>query len=110
LASRIINFRQRLGGFYSTEQIKEIYGLQDSVFQKIKNLLRLGNVITKKININTASKEELKSHPYIRWNLANAIVEYRNEHGNFTSVSDLRNIAVITDEAYEKIVHYVDVK
>lgn len=105
LAARIINFRDKLGGFYSVEQVGETYGLPDSTFQKIKASLQLsGNV--KKLNVNTATKDELKAHPYIKWNLANSIVEYRNQHGAFKSLDELKNIALIDVEKFEKIVHY----
>ena len=109
LAMRIVNFRDKLGGFYSIEQVGETYGLSDSTFQKIKSLLTINNIDPKKININTATKDELKFHPYLRWNLANAIVEYRNQHGNFSSVDDLKKISVITDDVFEKVKHYLTV-
>jgi len=106
LAFRIVNFRDKLGGFYAVEQIGETYGLPDSTFQKIKTHLKLDGDV-KKINVNTATKDELKVHPYIKWNLANAIVEYRNQHGNFKSLEELKNIAVIDEAMFEKIVHYL---
>lgn len=106
LAARIVNFRDKLGGFYSVEQIKETYGLPDSTFQKIKVSLQLSGSV-KKFNVNTATKDELKVHPYIKWNLANAIVEYRNQHGSFKSLDELKNIAVIDEATFEKIVHYL---
>jgi len=107
LASRIVSFRDKLGGFYSTNQISETYGLPDSTFQKIESLLFVGTVSIKKINVNTATKDELKSHPYIRWNLANAIVEYRNQHGNFSSVEQLREISVINEQVFNRIKFYL---
>jgi competence protein ComEA len=106
LAVRIINFRDKLGGFYSVEQVGETYGLPDSTFQKIKYFLQLGSDV-KKLNVNTATKDELKVHPYIKWNLANAIVEYRNQHGNFKSLNELKNIAVIDEATFEKVAHYL---
>ena len=106
LAARIVNFRDKLGGFYSVEQIGETYGLPDSTFQKIKGSFRLDGSI-KKLNINTATKDELKVHPYIKWNLANAIVEYRNQHGAFKSLEELKNIAVIDEATFKKIAHYL---
>lgn len=109
LASRIVTFREKLGGFYSIDQIAETYGLTDSVFQKIKQYLRIENPYVKKININTATLDELKVHPYIKFNLANPIVAYRNEHGIFTKVEDLRNIMAVTDDIYEKISPYLSV-
>ena len=106
LASRILNFREKLGGFYSSDQLSEVYGLPDSTFQNIRQYLHLAGSV-KTININTASKDELRVHPYIRWNLANAIVEYRNQHGNFQSLEDLKNISVIDETTYNKLIHYL---
>ena len=108
LASRIINFRDRLGGFYSVEQVGETYGLPDSTFQMIKGSLQLSGSV-KKLHVNTATKDDLKVHPYIRWNLANAIVEYRNQHGNFNTLDELKNISLVDDNVYNKIIHYLDV-
>jgi competence ComEA-like helix-hairpin-helix protein len=108
LAARIINFREKLGGFYSIEQIGETFGLPDSTFQKIKSYLKLDNVSVKKININTATVDELKTHPYIRYNLAKPIVAYRDEHGPFSKLEDIKNVMAITDEIYLKIVPYLE--
>ncbi len=106
---RIINFRNRLGGFYKVEQIAETFGLPDSVFQKIKPLLKIsGNDITK-ININSATEEELKAHPYIRWQLAKVITEYKKQHGDFKTVQDLKKIMTIDEETYNKISPYLTI-
>lgn len=107
LASRIVNFRDKLGGFYSVNQLAETYGLPDSTFEKIKPYLQVNAGTVKKININTATKDELKTHPYIKWNMANAIVEYRNQHGNYKSLEELKNIALIDENAFAKIAPYL---
>ena len=107
LAARIVTFRKKLGGFYSVEQIGETYGLPDSTFQNIKQWLKLDNASVKKININTATVDEMKSHPYIKYNLANPIVTYRNEHGSFSKVEDIKKVMVVTDEIYKKIEPYL---
>jgi len=109
LANRIINFRDRLGGFYSVEQVAETYGLPDSTFHLIKPRLQCTSVTIRKININTADAATLKQHPYIRWNIANAIVQFRQQHGAFHSPQDLQQIAIITPELFEKMVRYVTV-
>jgi competence ComEA-like helix-hairpin-helix protein len=106
LASRIANFREKLGGFYSIEQLGEVYGLQDSVFQKIRKYLRLNDPSVKKININIATVDELKAHPYIKYNIANAIIAYRNQHGPFSAVEDIKKIMVVTEELYSKMLPY----
>ncbi len=110
LAYRIITFREKLGGFYKVEQVAETYGLPDSTFQKIKEKLMMGNSNVKKININNATVDELKVHPYLRYNIANAIVQYRLQHGIFSSVNDIKKILVVTDEIYNKAAPYLTIK
>jgi competence protein ComEA len=110
LSQRIIAFREKLGGFYSIEQVGETYFLPDSTFQKIKPYLVLNNSGIKRININNASVDEMKSHPYIKYNLANAIFQYRNQHGNFSSVESLKKIMIVTEEVFTKVAPYLTVE
>ncbi|MDZ4794261.1 MAG: helix-hairpin-helix domain-containing protein [Bacteroidota bacterium] len=110
LANRIINFRDKLGGFYSINQVGETFGLPDSTFQKIMQWLKLENTSIRKININAATLEELKAHPYIRWNLANPIIAYRDQHGAFGKVEDLKKIMIITDDIYNKMLPYLTIE
>ncbi len=107
LAQRIISFREKLGGFYSVDQVGETFGLPDSVFQKIRLFLKMSEASIRKININTATQDELKIHPYIRWQVANAIVQYRQQHGSFSSIDQLKNIALLKEEAFSKIAPYL---
>lgn len=107
LSARIVNFRDKLGGFYAIEQVRETFGLPDSTFQNIKQYLKLENSSLRKININTAGIDELKAHPYIRYTIANPIIAYRNEHGSFSSIEDLKKIMLITDEVFQKIAPYL---
>lgn len=107
LAARIVNFRDKLGGFYAVEQLGETYGLHDSTFQKLRPFLSLQNKQVRQINLNTASLEELKQHPYIRWNLAAAIIRYREQHRPFKSPDDLLQIGAMTVEAYSKMKPYL---
>jgi competence protein ComEA len=107
LAARIVNFREKLGGFYAVEQIGEVYGLADSTFDKIKSFLKLENIVIRKININTAAKEELQSHPYIKFQLAKQIIAYRNEHGLFSTLEDLKKIHGFSEEFFKKIIPYL---
>lgn len=110
LATRIVAFRDKLGGFYAINQIAETFGLPDSTFQKIKQYLKLENNTVRKININTATLDELKSHPYIRFNLAKPIIAYREQHGLFSKAEDLKKIMVVTDELYNKLSPYLIVQ
>lgn len=107
LAQRIISFREKLGGFYAVKQVSETFGLADSVFRKIEPLLRLEVKTLRKININTATAEELKVHPYLKWNVINALLAYRKEHGLFRKTDELKQVMAVTDEIYGRIAPYL---
>ncbi len=107
LSRRIIKYRDKLGGFYSADQVGETFGLPDSTFKRIRSSLVQGNVPVKKININTATVDELKAHPYIRYHLANVIIQYREQHGKYNVLEQLRNIMIVTDSIYKKVSPYL---
>ena len=107
-SKRIIKFRDKLGGFYDVNQVRETYGLPDSTFQNIKPQLRASNVF-RKINLNQAEVEDLKSHPYISWNQAKIIVSYRNMHGDFQKIDELLKIGPLTREWLEKVKPYLSI-
>ena len=109
LANRIVDFREKLGGFYSVNQVAETYGLPDSVFNKIRPRLNTGNFSVKKININTAPLDELKAHPYIRYKLASQVLQYRNQHGFFKNVADIKKIMAVSEELYARLEPYLSV-
>lgn len=110
LAQRIVHFREKLGGFHSVEQVGETYGLPDSTFQQIRGLLQCGSTAIRTLNINSADAATLRQHPYIRWPLANAIVQYREQHGAYQSVDQLLQINIISAEILEKLRPYLAIQ
>ena len=63
-----------------------------------------------KININTVSFDELKSHPYIGYNIALSLINYRKQHGEYTVLSDIKKSALVTEDVYEKISPYLTIQ
>lgn len=110
LAARIVLFREKLGGFYAIEQVKETFGLPDSTYQLIHGQLTLHSAELRKWNINTATIDQLKTHPYLRFELARAIVQYRLQHGTFQQVEDIQKIMTITPTVFNKIAPYLEVR
>ncbi|QEC41997.1 helix-hairpin-helix domain-containing protein [Pseudobacter ginsenosidimutans] len=108
LAFRIVQYREKLGGFHSPDQVGETWALPDSTFQKIRPWLQCNTGVFRKLSINTAGIEELKQHPYLRWQLANAIVQYRQQHGPFRSAADLQQIILITPLLITRIAPYIE--
>jgi competence ComEA-like helix-hairpin-helix protein len=63
----------------------------------------------KKININIASEYELSMNPNISRDIAKAIIIYRNQHGNYQKIEDLKKIVFINEEMFRKIAPYLTV-
>jgi len=109
LAKRIITFRESLCGFVSVEQVKETYGLRDSVFQSIKTCLTLEKNLKPCISINYTSQEGLSKHPYVRYKLAKAIYLYRENNGLFQHIDDLKKLPMVSDSIYVKLLPYITI-
>lgn len=106
-AKRIMKYREKLGGFAEIEQLREVYGIDSARYAGIsKNVFADASLITK-ININTASIDGLRKHPYIDYYIAKAIVDKRIKNGAFGSPDDIREIALIYDELFLKLRPYI---
>lgn len=108
-AQRIVSFRDKLGGFYSINQVKHVYGIEDSVFQKFKKNLSIKPAKIKKLNINTATFEELTANPYFFSTIAKQIIGYRTKVKPFETIEDIKNLYFVKDhpEHYDKMLPYV---
>ncbi|RMG79523.1 MAG: helix-hairpin-helix domain-containing protein [Bacteroidetes bacterium] len=107
-AERIVRFREALGGFASIEQIAETYNLPDTVFQSIRPHLVLSPV-RQTIDINFASPQQLKDHPYITYKQANVLANYRRFHGPFRSPDDLKKVGgPLRPEDVDRLVPYLN--
>jgi competence protein ComEA len=102
-ASRIIKYRKLTGGYLKKEQLLEVYGLDSERYSGIE-----GQVTLNPVAINSISLDELKRNPYLRYKLANAIIRYREQHGNFSSIDDLRKIKLLDEGTIGKIGGYID--
>lgn len=107
LALRIVKFRDGLGGFHSTEQFNEVYGLDSLALSELKRFAKVGSAV-KKININTATVEELGRHPYLRnRKQMQVLINYRTQHGPFRSLDELRNVKVLDQGMIQKAGPYL---
>ncbi len=110
LASRIIRFREALGGFYRVEQLSDVYGIDDTLFNLIRPSLILDAGIYRKVRINHWEADSLDLHPYIQKHEAKAIVKYRGQHGRFNSADELSKISFISSDWISRIRPYLDLE
>ncbi len=106
-ARHIISYRQRLGGFCKKQQLKEIFGFDDSKYQDLQKQITVNARKVHKIDINHAEFEDLKNFPYLGYKQVNAIIQYRKQHGNYETLNEMRNIAIMDDEILRKIAPYL---
>ncbi len=111
-AKGILKYREMLGGYVSLEQMAEVYVLKDKpdALARMKELLIVDTMMVRRIAINTCTVEELAAHPYIRWQLAKPLLAYRNNHGPFKELSELRGCHVIDETVFRKLAPYLTVE
>lgn len=108
LSQRIIRYRTKIGGFISDIQLKDIYGLDYEVEQRIKNQFAVKDTaLVKKLNINTASLVELSEIPYFDYELARKIRDYRIVHEGIESFEELAKIEGFPAFQIERIKLYL---
>ena len=109
-ARRIIKYRDLLGGFIKKEQLLEVYALDKERYDGLSENVTVDASKIKTLDINTVTLDELKKHPYIKYNIANLIVNYRKQHGNYKTVEDIKKLNLMNDTLFAKIAPYLTVK
>lgn len=110
-ARQLVSYREKLGGYCSVEQLGELHGLPDSVFQRIKPNLAVSAADIRKINLNNATVAELDAHPYISKRQAERIIAFREQHGAYSSTQELGKIRAFSDKVWlSKVEPYLGVE
>lgn len=103
-ARQIVAYRERLGGFYSVDQLSDVKGLSSDV----KTWFVVQHPRIRRINLNKLSLNQLRSHPYINFYQARVIVEHRRKHGPLLSLSDVALYEEFSSNDIERLSHYVE--
>ncbi|MGQ7946689.1 ComEA family DNA-binding protein [Flavobacterium sp. WC2509] len=93
ISLRILTQKDKLGGFVSMEQLKDVWGVSPEVILNLNKhfvVAKLPNL--SKIDINNASLKELSQFFYFKYDLARQIVKYRSMNGDFKNIDDLIKI------------------
>lgn len=106
LARRIVQWRERLGGYYVVEQLLEIKGLTPETLDRIRPFLHVDRQLIHRINLNQATETDLRAHPYFR-RIARQLVSFREHHGPFNSFADLEKMDGILPDELIRIEPYV---
>lgn len=109
LAKRIVQYRDRLGGFHSIDQLSEVYGMKPETIEKIRLRLII-ETPHRMIPVNTCTLKELLVLPYLNYRIASGIINYRTQHGAFQSAEELLKTDLVDADLYSKIAPYISVQ
>jgi competence protein ComEA len=107
IARRIVAYRNKLGGFNSLRQLKEVQNLPDKEYSILKSRLIINRSKIVKVKINTISRFELKKHPYLTAKQASTIVNYRKKIGSYDNVDSFRKVYGLTEKDITKLSPYL---
>jgi competence ComEA-like helix-hairpin-helix protein len=106
-AKQIIRYREKLGGYFTKEQLFEVWKMTPDAYDKIKDHVFISEKDVKRIKINSVTIEELKVHPYLKWNQANSIIKMRIQRNGFKNIEEIKESVLIDSETYEKLFPYL---
>lgn len=106
-SKRIVKYRNYLGGFFTKKQLLEVYSFDSIDYAKVQEFLWVDTSGIRKIALNKASFSQLQKHPYIDYYMVKEIVDYREDHGRFENLNELRELKLMYDERFQKIKHYL---
>jgi DNA uptake protein ComE-like DNA-binding protein len=96
-----------LGGFVSTEQLWEIYGMDSVRYNDIAPHVTVNPEGVTLMDINSVTIDQLKRHPYLDYYQAKAIVRMREQTGLYKDIEDLLKVPIIDNETYTKLKPYL---
>lgn len=108
LAARIIKYRNLLGGYFSAEQLREVYGLSQETYEMVRERVRADAGLVKKININSAGYKELIRLRYLEKSDIQSILKYRELKGRIESTDELVKNKILTEDKAGKAKWYVE--
>ena len=106
-AKGIVRFRQITGGFVSVDQLSEVYGMRPDNLEKIRPYCKVNTDLIKKINVNIASVERLRTHPYLNFYKAKAIYELRRKKGKLRGLNDLTELSELSSSDLIRLKPYL---
>ena len=107
IANRIIKYRDKLGGFYSKNQLKEVYGISEDYIATILKQTTLSSTEVSQLSLNNDSFKRFVNHPYLQYEDVKKIFEHKQTTGGFNQVKDLQRFNILPDSIFSKVAPYL---
>jgi competence protein ComEA len=106
IASRIVKYRNLLGGFYTQEQLNEVYGISSDHLQILSNH-SIDTTLINKINLNNCDFKTLNKHPYFNYETTKKVFNYLKLMESIESKEELLKNKIVSSEELIKIEPYI---
>ena len=106
-AKQILFYREQLGGFVKIDQLREVKGVREENFERMKGRLKIDLNAIQKIDVNNCTAKDLAKHPYISYNVANSIVKMKAKWEKYSNFEQLLESELIDQELLKKIQPYL---
>ena len=106
-AVRIIEFREKLGGFVDKEQLRDVKGMDEARFAAIQPYINLGAVEIRKVDVNRADFKTLVHHPYLSYEQVKLIFNQREKRGMIKNWEQLETLLMEEGEVNPLLEQYV---
>jgi competence protein ComEA len=106
-SEKIIEYRKKLGGYYTFVQLEEVFSLDSTAIIQITKRCYIDTLEIRKININTAAFQEILEHPYSDYYISKDIFLYKKITGKIKSIDELETNNIIKKEEYERLHKYL---
>lgn len=107
MASRIIEFRDKLGGFMNLEQLCDVKGMDSTRFATIRPYLIINEVEVRKVDVNRADFKTLVHHPYLNYEQVKRIFNQREKRGMIKNWAQLETLLREEGEVNPLLEQYV---
>ncbi len=106
-AKQILKYKNELGGFVFIEQLLEVWKMRLETYEKLLPQLSIDTNKIKKINVNTCSLEDLRSHPYLDYYQANSIIKMRMQKDGYNELQEILESKLINEEEFQRLLPYL---
>lgn len=106
-ASRIIKYRNLLGGYHHRKQLLEVYGFSEEMYRSVESFVTIDTTKIEQIRINYAGFSEMVRHPYFNKSNVSAILNEKDKKGPIRNLYELERLEAIDREFIEKVKPYV---
>ena len=106
-ASRIVRYRDRMGGFHDVSQLLDVYGMDSVRVKGFVSQVTVDPLLMTGINVNLDDRDKLARHPLVGYKLANILMRYREHNPPFTHTDELKALGIIEDDVWIKLKPYL---